>query len=170
MTLRLRVPLSSGGTFEIEEQGPRELLTTYEQVNGDGTWLADHLKASVAALERGEVILNPPAETEELVDDPAAETSAPAEDESADPWGAKPSKPASTTTPAREMPYEQVTDRFGREWTMGLPDAPSCYHGAPAARVKAKSQKGNWYTVWLCAKGASTTDFREKCEFKKYPD
>lgn len=61
-------------------------------------------------------------------------------------------------------------DRFDREWTTGLPDAPDCNCGEPAARCKAKSQAGKWYTTWKCAKGAPGGDWQSKCEFSEFPN
>lgn len=61
-------------------------------------------------------------------------------------------------------------DKFGRTWEIGLADAPECFCAEPAARVHAKSQKGNWYTVWKCAKGSPSGDWRSRCEFSEFPE
>jgi len=62
------------------------------------------------------------------------------------------------------------TDKFDRRWTMGLPEAPLCYCGDPAARVQGRGQQsGKPYTQYRCAKGAPNGDYRNKCEFSEFP-
>ena len=97
-----------------------------------------------------------------------------------DPWGEDThdepqGRQRTTQSHTRSHPDDGATgitttrDKFEREWTIGLPEAPECDCPAPAARVKAKSQAGKWYTTWKCAKGAGS-DYRDKCSFSEFPD
>jgi hypothetical protein len=74
---------------------------------------------------------------------------------------------AAAPTASSSAGLSKTTDKFGREFTMGLPDAPSCLCGLPAARMKAKSQKGKWYTQWKCSK-ANGENWRQKCDFSEF--
>lgn len=112
-----------------------------------------------------------------------------------DPWDDEPveAKPAqrrsapsrgnTNTRPSRPEPDAKAADnvytekdKFGREWTIGLPDAPlcECPDPEPAARMKAKAgpnakNPGKPYTKWKCAKGAPGGDWRSKCELDEFP-
>lgn len=95
-----------------------------------------------------------------------------------DPWGS--STPASGTQ-APQRPAQgraggtqgsgvrMIRDSFDREWTLNIPGAPACTCGKPAAKVKAKSRAGRWFTTYKCAKGAGE-NWRDKCEFSVFPD
>lgn len=63
-------------------------------------------------------------------------------------------------------------DKFNREWTTGLPNSPECFCGEAAARVVAPQRRdpNKKYTKWKCAKSAPGGDWREKCEFDKFPN
>lgn len=97
----------------------------------------------------------------EVEDKPARRRSAPSR------GNQRPSRPAQDDSATGDV--EQSTDKFGRVWTVGLPDAPTCHCGEPAARMKAKSQKGNKYTKFKCAKGAPGGDWQDKCDFDEFP-
>jgi hypothetical protein len=73
--------------------------------------------------------------------------------------------PAPTAVPSGGI--TKSTDKFNREFTMGLPDAPNCLCNIPAARMKAKSQKGKWYTQWKCSK-SNGDNWREKCDYSEF--
>lgn len=143
----------------------------------------------------GSVISDEPAFVPEPAEEIAPPPSAPASDdpwgaptqgESAsapqsqgDPWGGGNSQPAQSApqqptqnaaAPAQSSgsSIEMSTDKFGREWTTGLPDAPTCGCGDKAVRMKAKSKNGGkWYTKWKCAKG-NTSDYRNKCAYDEF--
>jgi hypothetical protein len=98
---------------------------------------------------------------------------------SGDPWGSNdtdddpepPKRPTRSRAEADEDDGPVTTrDKFKREFTVGLPDAPDCDCGEPAARVKAKSKVGKWYTTFKCAKSAPGGDWRSKCDFSEFPD
>lgn len=64
----------------------------------------------------------------------------------------------------------KTKDDFGRTWTVGLPDAPICDCGEPAAKCNGRAQRTNKpYTVWKCAK-ATGSDWQDKCEFSEFPN
>jgi hypothetical protein len=94
-----------------------------------------------------------------------------------DPWGAPIEDDEQEERPRqrRQAPPsdEGVTvtkDKFDREWTIGLEDAPECDCGIPAARMKAKAQKtGKWYTQWRCSKSAGS-DYKNKCSYSEFPN
>jgi hypothetical protein len=96
---------------------------------------------------------------------PAASTSAPSRATSRPASQPKPSGPRGTEV------FRTPPDRFGRVWTINLPNAPECDCGEPAAQMKAKSQKtGSDYVQWRCAKEAPGGDFHTKCAWKKFPN
>jgi hypothetical protein len=95
----------------------------------------------------------------------------------ADPWGS--GNGGGTQTQQRSAPAQPqasggggitvTKDKFGGEYTLGLPEAPGCDCGEPAARLKTKSKAGKFYTVWRCAKAAGS-DWRDKCAFSEFPN
>jgi hypothetical protein len=96
-----------------------------------------------------------------------------------DPWGApiEDDEPEERPRQRRSAPRDDdeggvtvTKDKFNREWTIGLEDAPDCACGIPAARMKAKAQKtGKWYTQWRCSKAAGS-DYKNKCSYSEFPD
>lgn len=66
----------------------------------------------------------------------------------------QPQTPATTDGPREE------TDRWGNQWTYGVPAAPSCPHG-PRVQKKGTSQAGKKYTGWECIT-KSPHGFRQK--------
>ena len=97
-----------------------------------------------------------------------------------DPWGTE--IPEESTEERQQRPSQGRTrpapagagntekDKWGNEWTLGLTDAPECDCYETAARVKAKSKAGKWYTVFRCAKGGPGGDWKSKCEFSEFPN
>jgi hypothetical protein len=98
-----------------------------------------------------------------------------------DPWGEDTAdgprgsqRPAEGRAQGAERPArgrggtETTSDKFGREFTTGLPEAPDCECGQPAARMKAKGRdSGKWYTKWVCAKAVGS-DYRDKCGYSEF--
>jgi hypothetical protein len=95
-----------------------------------------------------------------------------------DPWGQgtqdephERQRPAAGREQSRESGARRTkttTDKFGREFTMGLPEAPDCDCGIAAARMKAKGRdSGKWYSKWVCSKAVGS-DYRDKCDFSEF--
>lgn len=85
------------------------------------------------------------------------------------PSSAKPSAASTSSQSSDEINYVN-TDRFGRKFHHGLPEAPQCDHGEPAAKMtaKKKSGKGN-YSKWVCDKVNNKADeWRDKCDFEDW--
>lgn len=101
---------------------------------------------------------------------PAASSSAPRRANSG--AGAAQARRESQASGPRGTGIHKSKDNFGREWTTGLPNAPECDHGEAAARIVAKQRKDptKTYTQWVCAKGAPGGEWRDKCDFKKWPN
>lgn len=105
------------------------------------------------------------------------------DDTAADPWAddeeaeekpaAKPkarTKPKPKPAPAdddEEPNIYKETDNFGNVYTMGLPEAPECLCGDPAAKVRAKARSGKMYNAWRCAKGVGD-DWKSKCTYSEF--
>jgi hypothetical protein len=94
------------------------------------------------------------------------------EDTASDPNGRE--RPAQGRAQGAERPArgrggtETTSDKFGREFTTGLPEAPDCECGQSAARMKAKGRdSGKWYTKWVCAKAVGS-DYRDKCGYSEF--
>lgn len=193
MTFSVEVDLG-GIKFTATEDTVEALLAQYEQMKGDSGWLLKKVQETVPLAEAGKastfVSYNPDLDAAESAQDPqdawaqdgpwnAAGSTQSAQ--KVDPWDNTPVSD-NKLSQTRSAPQRQSgppsggagvmteTDRFGREWTTGLPDAPACKHGEPAARLKAESQKGKKYTVWACSKGAPSGDYRNKCDFWEYPN
>lgn len=197
MTYSLRFVVG-GFDFTVAENTIDDLLEQYGQMGGDPKWLLTQVQSIVPDLEisvdlhnsrRDEA--NAEADSEAKAEADSASSSAwdndgpwsrrkPSGDkERRDPWDDAPvdEKPAvRRTAPSRgnsEDTYTK-TDSFGRQWTLGLPDAPTCDCGEPAARMKGKAgpqsrNPGKPYTVFKCAKGAPDGDWRSKCDFSEFP-
>jgi hypothetical protein len=180
MTYSLEFDL--GGTrFAITHPDLNDLLEEYGRMGGDAASLRVQIKGAVNGTEHAPATQEParPAETKSSAwdDDGPWKSSEPSGARSRkDPWDDAPvgdrpsgarSAPSRATQPDGDV--EQATDKFGRVWTTGLPDAPVCECGLPAARMKGKSQAGKPYTVFKCAKGAPGGDWRSKCEFSEFP-
>ena len=96
----------------------------------------------------------------------------------ADPWGSgagdgsqarqRPAQPRSQASAPRND-ITVIKDKFGGEYTLGLPEAPDCDCGELAARLKTKSKAGKFYTVWRCGKAAGN-EWRDKCAFSEFPN
>lgn len=205
MNYRMRVNLGPLD-FNITTETLPDLLKQYSDMGGNSTELVDRIKATVARWESdgtdAAVSFGAPAGTDWLAN-PAADSrvtepapvvednspwgnAAPSQDSGkVDPWtgtpvtdskpAARPSAPRGATPVATQGAATEV-DRWGNEWTTGLPDAPNCDgHNIPAARVKAKSgpnskTPGKLYTQWRCAEGAPSGDYRNKCDFRQFPN
>lgn len=110
-----------------------------------------------------------------------------ADSDQVDPWSGKPTsqKAAAATTgsrrgtsgpPASDDAAGVWTkkDKWDNAWTFGLPEAPNCFCGDPAARKKGVSgpnsrKPGTPYTVYQCAKAGPDGDWRDKCDFSEFP-
>lgn len=120
--------------------------------NSDGPWSGSEGSAK-------------PERTDPWDDEPVAD-SKPARTRSGPSRGN--SRPAQTEEAAGEV--QNKVDKFGRTWTLGLPDAPNCHCGVPAARMKGKGRdSGKSYTKFKCAKGAPDGDWRDKCDYDEFP-
>lgn len=180
-----------GIEFNIDAPTMDDLMEDYSSAGGDPKWFLAQVQDRLPMIEQG-VAANyaTPASSASRSVAPADENWAvettdekPSKPQQTDPWDDAPvedAKPArKRTAPSRpaakaagsdaELSALTETDRFGRQWTTGLPDAPDCDCGEPAARLKAKSQAGKPYTVFKCAKGAPGGDWREKCEYSEFP-
>lgn len=74
---------------------------------------------------------------------------------------AAPAQGAAPATPTADGETKSETDKFGREWTYGIPGAASCSHG-PMVRVNAKGKEsGKPYSQWKCIT-QSPVGFRQK--------
>jgi hypothetical protein len=193
MTFSVEVDLG-GIKFSATEDTVEALLKQYEQMKGDSGWLLRKVQETIPLAEAGQATMvvthHPDLDAAENTqggidawaqDGPWNATGSTQSAQKVDPWDNTPvadNRPSQTrSAPQRQSAQpsggsgaQTETDRFGREWTTGLPDAPACKHGDPAARLKAKSQKGKPYTVWACAKGAPSGDYRNKCDFWEYPN
>jgi hypothetical protein len=78
-----------------------------------------------------------------------------------DPWN-------TAGAPASSNGITITRDKFGGEWATGVPGAPDCNCGQPAARLKTKSKAGKLYSVWRCAKAAGD-EWPSKCSFSEFP-
>lgn len=96
---------------------------------------------------------------------PDAQPDAAPEDPWADDTPAEPAKPARGSggrQKAAQSGRKTVTDDRGKKWTFGIPGAPECEHGEPAAEVSAVKNGKRW-KAWACAKGYGD-DWRDKCD------
>src|SRR5487761_528555 len=108
---------------------------------------------------------NPPAANTRRTQ--TADESAPTPEHAPDdPWmNGSPDPDPDPKAPAQP---EVKRDKFGRTWKLNLDNAPVCDCGEPAAQMRAKSQKGNYYTMWKCAHGAPDGDWRNRCEYGEF--
>jgi hypothetical protein len=193
---RIEVALAPGINFAVVAESVDELLDEYEHIKGNREWLVEQVMAMVPATEAGEgvgalqaAIAGTLVESEP-VDEPGTDTPQNAPQnvvERVDPWSGKTvteparRRSAPRTEPSRAIPdgapsaassssVRRDTDRFGSQWTFGLPEAPDCEHGERSAMVKGQSRAGKDYTAYKCARGGPGGDWRTKCEFFKYPD
>lgn len=185
MSFGLTVQIGDGAAFSVETDHLPELLEQYKKMGGSDSWLLGEVKRAVADAESLPVSValateTRTAEPEQAVAAPASDPWAdetPLPDEpSEDPWAdPTPTDRGSSGAPAQSQPasadaVSTVTDKFGRQWTMGLPEAPTCDCGVPAARLRAKAKgSGKTYVVWKCAK-AQGSEWRDKCEYSVFPD
>lgn len=175
MGYSLNWQLNDHVNFDIECETLDELLTQYEKAGGNPRKLLPQIRQAVKDGEaegttRARVADATPEKPAPKADDPWGDDEPAQEPPEDDPWAdeSEPSRPAQRRTEAASP--STTTDRFGRVWTLGLPEAPNCHCGIPAARLKAKSKSsGNKYTVWKCAK-AQGQDWRDKCDFSEFPD
>lgn len=196
---RIEVAVAPGVNFAVVAESVDELLTEYEGVKGNREWLVEQIMSMVPATEAGEGVGALQAAIAGVVNDPGT-MSADGDPEGygdpdgsesvverVDPWSGdvvrEPARkrPAARTAPSRttspgaptaasSSSVRRDTDRFGNEWTYGLPEAPDCDHGEKAAMVKGRSRAGKDYTAYKCSRGGPGGDWRTKCEFFKYPD
>lgn len=187
MSLSFTFPVGSG-ELTVTAENPRDLVSQFEAIKGDGGDLISSIKVGV-----GKSTTVPPtvqAVSGNLADGPKA--SSPGESATpADPWSddaasttqtASPSDPWADEDPTSYAPANQTsqsgasanasvtstTDKFGRKYTFGLPEAPPCACGVPAAKMNAKAKATNKpYAKWLCAKAAGT-DWKNKCDFDDF--
>lgn len=181
-----------GMEFTMSADVLEELREEYEHFGGSPESFLKRVEATVADIESGkadfratvETAAEPRADGQRAGgsrsgwDDPAYSSRKPAEgSDPDDPWNSatpadRPSRGRSEPSRGNsdDEPYTK-TDKFGRQWTLDLPDAPMCDCGEPAARLKAKArQSGKPYTVFKCAKGAPDGDWQSKCEFSEFPN
>lgn len=188
------VALAPGIKFNLTADTVDELLTEYEQVKGNGSWLTEQIMSMIPATEQGEGV---GALSEALVGTVQAELASPSEDvpadepetasERVDPWSGEKvretprNRSASRSAPSRatsrhpastpastNSPVEVLQDRWGGKWTIGLPEAPNCDHGQPAALKDWTSRSGKRTKAYKCANGAPGGDFNDQCEFFDY--
>lgn len=101
---------------------------------------------------------------------------------SADPWADDDagSKPATSqrSSQARTDPaigvlfpagggYDRDTPNGKRHWDFGLPDAPECDCGYPAAMVTGYKGDKKWQAYW-CPVGFNKEKWRDKCKFSEF--
>lgn len=67
--------------------------------------------------------------------------------------------PAAVPASPSEGPKEE-TDKFGRQYTYGIPGSPACPHGA-RVQMKATSKAGKPYVAWVCPTHTPSA-FRQK--------
>ncbi len=85
-----------------------------------------------------------------------------------DPWGpGTVTNSDGDTSPVTGSAPKVSTDRFGRRFMTGLPNAPECNCGAPAAKMSATSRAGKAFSAWRCADDAPGGDYTRKCEFSE---
>jgi hypothetical protein len=188
MSFSVEVDLG-GIKFTATEDTVEALLAQYEQMKGDSGWLLRKVQETIPLAEAGQAVgaasNHPDLDAAEdaqggidawAQDGPWNAAGSTQSAQKVDPWDNTPvsdNKPAQTrSAPQRQSSGQRAsveTDRFGREFTLGLPDAPACNCGDPAARVKGKSRQGKPYTMWKCAKEAPDGDWRSKCDFAEFP-
>lgn len=184
--------------FSLASEDLGTLMEEYTHLGGDSNLLKVRIKEGVPHFERGTVnsIDNSPATTETAdadwdEDGPwnasgGSETTS--KPQKTDPWDDTPiqdSKPSGRrSAPSRDNSGSSSSssavveqDKFGRQWTLNLPDAPMCQCNPPkpAARMKAKAgpnakNPGKPYTKWKCAEGSPSGDWRNKCELDEFPN
>lgn len=187
------VTLAPGAELGVHAETTEELMEQYGFLGGDPAWLVSKMKEMVPATERGEGVGALQAVLGEVVDDLGSDAG-PAEESRGsertrtvrDPWSDKDvqepdrRRSAARTEPSRGTsgaasggsdggPVEKI-DRFGGKWVLGLPDAPNCDHGQPAALKTWKARTGKLTTAFVCAKGApDSQDWSDKCDFFEFP-
>ena len=194
--MSLTFPIGEGRTLTVEGDNPDQLYSLIDRLGG----ASDEIKTLVSdALENPHVfapeVLSAelatqtlePASTESSAspsdpwddgglpdepadDDPWSEPSTPTTASKSSQTGRSPSSSTSSADASSSDSYV-VHDRFGRKFQHGLPEAPKCDHGLPAAKMTAKkrSGKGN-YSKWVCPKVKSKDDnsWKDKCEFEDW--
>lgn len=172
---------SLGGDSAFLQQQVKSIVAANEM----GFAVVNTIRELGGVIENGELVRNDPGQ------DPGDAAQA-ADTGPADPWAgdsgdedlwgtpaqsrAPKGSPARThrrADPSPSSPHPNITtstDRFDRQWTLGLPEAPDCHCGDPAARVKGKSQAGKPYTAYKCAKGAPDGNWQDKCDFSEFPN
>ena len=197
---RIEITLAPGINFAVVSESVDDLLTEYEQIKGNRDWLVEQIMSMVPATEAGEGVGALSAAIAETLDNDTSSEEADRQERDAyereaekpvervDPWSGKTvTEPARRRSAARTEPsrgssagastgtssnIRRERDRFGNQWTGGLPEAPNCTgHNEPSARFKGKSRAGNEYTVYKCARGAPwSDDWKSKCNFSEFPD
>jgi hypothetical protein len=186
-----------GLTFGASADSVEELLEHFGKMGGDSKWLLKEVMSVAPGLDSASAPVNVTTRSAEPDLDAAENLGKDEADawsqngpwgggsqtdskpQKRDPWTQEPvedsrpaqrrSAPSRATSDGGSQGAEVIVDRFGREFALGLPEAPNCDHGEPAARMKAKSQAGKRYTQWVCAKAAGD-DYKQKCDFKEWPN
>jgi hypothetical protein len=70
--------------------------------------------------------------------------------------------------PPAQGTYPVLNDRTGQTTTyyVGVPGAPVCTHGFPAAKATGMGKNGREFTAWRCALRA--TNWRQACKFNAW--
>jgi hypothetical protein len=179
MTVSISWKLNNSLDVTITEQTMPDALKTFARFGGDGGWLTEQIKAVTPILQEDPAapVINEQTPAQVSGDDDWLPSDVKVED---DPWGADPAEEDPFSEPsqssAKPSPAAASTsaphvtlDKFGREFTIGLPNAPSCTgHSEPAVKMKAKKKDGSGtYSKWLCARSAGS-QYKSKCDFSEW--
>ena len=179
MGYQLQFNLTDTTTLTIEAANAAGLVTQFENLGGDGKALRDSVKLAAKASLYIASTSTPPS-LPAPADDPWADEAQQHEPSEDDPWGADEpvddnqsfSEPASSSNNSSagsngSAPYV-TRDKFQREFTHNAPGAPSCQHGDPAVKMKAKKKDNSGtYSKWVCERSCDDR-WKTKCDFSEY--
>jgi hypothetical protein len=178
MSFGVTVNIAPGVGLTLGGETLDAVLEQWQKAGGDPKFLLRQCRATVQAAEANAKVptssaVSAPSESASVSanEDPWADDGGESTD-GEDPWADDSyAAPGSSQRPAQNAADPKTTiDKFKRQWTVGLPDAPNCGCGIPAARVRGKSQStGKPYTMWKCAK-APTEQWSSKCNFSEFPN
>lgn len=86
-----------------------------------------------------------------------------------DPWATPPAQQTQQAPPAQGGATNQLTDKFGANYTFDLPTAPMCQHGPMAMKEAVSQSSGKPYKQWVCAqypKSGFKREAKTACEAK----